>query len=262
MTRAWIAVVGSVFLGWLAVGSSVIARGQQPTSPPRLPVPASAPAPAESHAALVKQYCQGCHNGTVKSGGMSLADLDLAHAEQNAPLAEKVIRKLRAGLMPPAGARRPDAATLTAFRTSLEAAVDRAAARRPNPGRRVFQRLNRAEYQRSVRDLLGIDEDVTALLPPDGLSAGFDNIADAQAFSPAVMEGYIRAAGRLPPMQSAIQAPTPRRSLTTFPAPRPRCATSTARRPAPAAASRFCTTCRPTANTSSTFACRPRPTAG
>ena len=145
---------------------------------------------------------------------MTLSNLDPSHADQNAPLAEKVIRKLRAGLMPPAGAKRPDEASLAALRTSLETAIDRAAARRPNPGRRAFQRLNRAEYSRSVHDLLGIDEDVTALLPPDGLSAGFDNIADAQVFSPAVMEGYIRAAGKI--AADAVGDPNASATSVTF----------------------------------------------
>jgi hypothetical protein len=126
---------------------------------------------------------------------MTLQQLDLRHVEQNAPLAEKVIRKLRAGLMPPAGAKRPDRASATAFAASLETAIDTAA--QPNPGWRAFQRLNRAEYARTIHDLLALDVDVTALLPPDPLSAGFDNIADAQSFSPAVMEGYIRAAGKI-----------------------------------------------------------------
>jgi cytochrome c551/c552 len=157
-------------------------------------VPAASP---DAQAALVNQYCVGCHNDRVKSGGMSLQPLDVHHIDHQAPLAEKMIRKLRAGLMPPAGAQRPDANTLKTLAASLETAIDQAAAVRPNPGWRVFQRLNRAEYARSVHDLLDLEVDVSALLPPDLLSAGFDNIADAQSFSPAVMEGYIRAAGRI-----------------------------------------------------------------
>jgi hypothetical protein len=128
---------------------------------------------------------------------MNVAALQLQNVGQSAQLAEKVIRKLRAGLMPPSGAQRPDPATLKALAHSLERAVDASAAASPNPGWRTFQRLNRGEYARSVRDLLGIDVDVAALLPPDTLSAGFDNIADSQSFSPAVMEGYMRAAGKI-----------------------------------------------------------------
>jgi hypothetical protein len=110
---------------------------------------------------------------------------------------EKIIRKLRAGMMPPAGVKRPDAATLAALTEALEAQMDRAAARTPNPGARPFQRLNRAEYARAVQDLLGIDVDVNAFLPPDTISHGFDTVADVQTFSPTLLEGYLRAASRV-----------------------------------------------------------------
>src|SRR5207237_4441781 len=120
-----------------------------------------------------------------------------ARAGENAPVAEKMIRKLRAGMMPPPNARRPDADTVSALAASLEARVDEAAARQPNPGRRPFQRLNRAEYTRAVRDVLGLDADVEAFLPADTISNGFDNIADAQSFSPTLMLGYLRAASQI-----------------------------------------------------------------
>src|SRR5207249_4681497 len=116
---------------------------------------------------------------------------------ENANVAEKMIRKLRAGMMPPPQARRPDAATIQSFYETLENTIDAAAALKPNPGWRPFQRLNRAEYQRAVRDLLGIDVDVTAYLPPDTVSSGFDNVADEQTFSPALLEGYLRAASQI-----------------------------------------------------------------
>ena len=93
-----------------------------------------------------------------------------------------MIRKLRAGMMPPAGAKRPEEATITAFAASLEGRIDRAAALTPNPGARPFQRLNRAEYARAVKDLLDVDVDVTAYLPPDTISHSFDNVADVQGF--------------------------------------------------------------------------------
>ena len=106
-----------------------------------------------------------------------------------------MVRKLRAGMMPPPGARRPEPAALTALAAALETRLDRAAVAAPNPGRRPFQRLNRVEYARAIHDLLALDVDVTALLPPDSISQGFDNVADSQALSPALMEGYLRAAG-------------------------------------------------------------------
>jgi hypothetical protein len=147
--------------------------------------------------ALEKQYCSGCPNDKLTTGDMTLTQIDLAHPDKNSELAEKMIRKLRVGVMPPAGSPRPPAATVKAFVASLESAIDKQAVLNPNPGRRPFQRLTRTEYARSVRDLLDIDVDVAALLPPDTLSDGFDNIADSQAFSPTLLEGYMRAAAKI-----------------------------------------------------------------
>ena len=108
-----------------------------------------------------------------------------------------MIRKLRAGMMPPPGARRPTDTALLALAGSLETTVDKAAIVSPNPGRRPFQRLNRVEYARAVQDLLALDVDVNGLLPPDSISSGFDNVADSQALSPALLDGYLRAASRV-----------------------------------------------------------------
>jgi hypothetical protein len=148
--------------------------------------------------ALVATHCSTCHDDEGKTGGLSLQSFDAAKVEQNAEVAEKMIRKLRAGMMPPATVKdRPDAATLNAFAASLEARIDEAAALHPNPGRRTFQRLNRAEYRRAIHDLLDIDVDVNAFLPPDTVSHGFDNIADVQTFSPTLMQGFLRAASKI-----------------------------------------------------------------
>jgi hypothetical protein len=146
---------------------------------------------------LVDQYCLGCHNDKLKSGNFSWTQLDLAHPEKNADQAEKVIRKVRAGLMPPPGIPKPDAAAMKAFAVALETSIDAAAAAHPNPGRPALHRLNRTEYANSIHDLLGVDADVTALLPTDDMSHGFDNMADVLSVSPALMQGYIRAAGRI-----------------------------------------------------------------
>ena len=116
--------------------------------------------------AVVDQYCSDCHNDTLRSGGMTLTKLNLAHPDYSAELSEKVIRKLRAGMMPPPGAPRPDGGAIKTFATSLEAALDQAAAAHPNPGRPALHRLNRTEYANSIRDLLGVDVDVP-LLPAD-----------------------------------------------------------------------------------------------
>jgi mono/diheme cytochrome c family protein len=152
--------------------------------------------PAEQ-TALVKQYCVTCHNDRAKAGNFSLAAFDAAKIEDHGELAEKMIRKLRAGMMPPAGARRPEPAVLTGLLTSFETKMDRLGALNPNPGSRPFQRLNRAEYANAVRDLLNLDLDVSSYLPPDTISHGFDNVADAQTFSPTLMDGYLRAASQI-----------------------------------------------------------------
>jgi hypothetical protein len=174
--------------------------------------------PLESQSALVKQYCAGCHSEKGRSGGLSLANFDPAQITENAETVEKMIRKLRAGMMPPPGARRPDADTLINFVTTLENTVDAAAVAQPNPGHRMFQRLNRAEYARSVRELLDLEVDVNAFLPPDTMSAGFDNIADVQGVSPTLLEGYLRAAAKISTLAVGDRSATP--SETTFKVPR------------------------------------------
>jgi hypothetical protein len=118
-------------------------------------------------------------------------------AQEQPEVVEKMIRRLRAGMMPPAGAKRPDAATLEAFTGALESRMDERAATNPNPGWRPFQRLNRAEYQRAVKDLLGLQVDVAAYLPNDTMSHGFDNVADVQGMSATLMQGYLRAASQI-----------------------------------------------------------------
>ncbi len=146
---------------------------------------------------FLNQYCAYCHNDQTKSGGMSLTKLDLTHIPLSADLAEKMIRKMRVGLMPPPGMPRPKPAVVKSFAASLENAIDQAAALHPNPGRPALHRLNRTEYANAIHDLLDVDVDVSGLLPTDDMSHGFDNMADALTISPALMEGYIRAGGRI-----------------------------------------------------------------
>ena len=154
--------------------------------------------PAEQ-TALVKQYCVTCHNdrGKDRTSGLSFQNFDAATIADHADTTERMIRRLRSGMMPPVGARRPDAATITSLVNALETRLDRAAALNPNPGWRPSQRLNRAEYQRAVKDLLAVDIDVNQFLPADTLSDGFDNIADSQTISSTLMEGYLRAASQI-----------------------------------------------------------------
>jgi hypothetical protein len=145
----------------------------------------------------INKYCVTCHNSRAKTAGLALDALDVAHVGADAAIWEKVARKLRSGAMPPAGARRPDQATSDAMLAWLETSLDSAAAATPNPGRAVAHRLNRAEYANAVRDLLAVDIDPATLLPPDDSAQGFDNVADALALSPSLVEGYLTAAGRI-----------------------------------------------------------------
>ena len=167
---------------------------------PRTKSPAARPTPTPAGAytnELVSDYCSSCHHEGQKSGGVSLESFDATKVTADKELGERIVKKLRTGLMPPPGAKRPEGDEAKVMVEYLEGRLDRAAALRPNPGFRPFQRLNRAEYARSVKDLVGIDVDVTAFLPPDTMAHGFDNVADAQLFSPVLMEGYLRAASRV-----------------------------------------------------------------
>jgi hypothetical protein len=154
--------------------------------------------PAEQ-TALVKTYCATCHTDRTKdrTGGLSFQAFDATKLEETGETTERMIRKLRAGMMPPPGAKRPEPAVLQTLLTSFETRMDKYAALNPNPGSRPFQRLNRAEYHNAVKDLLDLDIDVSTYLPPDTISHGFDNVADAQTFSPTLMDGYLRAASQI-----------------------------------------------------------------
>ena len=147
--------------------------------------------------ALLTQYCVTCHNQKLKTGGLELDQLDVQNAGPQAETWEKVVRKVRAGMMPPAGARRPDRSALDGFAGFVEAGLDRAAAAHPNPGRAPLHRMNRAEYANAIRDLLAVDVDSTTLLPADDSSNGFDNIADVLGVSPALLERYVTAAAKI-----------------------------------------------------------------
>jgi hypothetical protein len=151
------------------------------------------PAGATPQRALINQYCVGCHNDKVRTAGLSLADFDPDAAAQHAEVAEKVIRKLRGGLMPPAGARRPESQASAALVSWLETRID-AGAGRGAVGRVPLRRLNRREYQYAIRDLLGLNIDARAWLPEDNVKGNFDNNAAALQVSPAFVDQYIHAA--------------------------------------------------------------------
>ena len=168
--------------------------------------PAAAPQSAPAQPAVVAtsagqdaivRYCVSCHNDRLKTSGLSLEKVDLAHATANPDLWENVARKVQARAMPPQGARRPDEATYRALEAAIEAQLDADAAAHPNPGAPILHRLNRSEYANAIRDLLALDVDVTSLLPPDDAAYGFDNISDALGVSPSLQERYLSAAAKI-----------------------------------------------------------------
>jgi len=146
---------------------------------------------------VLDQYCVGCHNDKLKTANFSLEKVDLAIAGDHPEIWERVIRKMRAGMMPPPGMPRPPLATYEGVRDWLEAEVDKKATAHPNPGSVILHRLNRTEYRNAIRDLLDLEIDVASLLPPDDSAHGFDNIAGSLTISPTLLEAYTSAAARI-----------------------------------------------------------------
>jgi mono/diheme cytochrome c family protein len=152
--------------------------------------PQSSAAPASDTAAyraMVDRYCVGCHNQRAQTAGVMLDTMDLANVGHDGEVWEKVIRKLRAGMMPPPGMPQPERASVDSMVNWLETTLDEAAAADPHPGRVVLHRMNRIEYSNAVEDLMGIRVDASALLPTDDVSNGFDNIANVLKVSPSFL---------------------------------------------------------------------------
>ncbi len=194
---------GVAFVGiWLAMASQTTGAGAIPWTAEHWPAVSHTP-PESSEAlqaqqnAVIGQYCVVCHNDEMLRGNLSLETFNVAAAHDRAETAEKMIVKLRAGMMPPPEARRPAAAVLVELVETLESVVDTAAAAHPRPGARRFQRLNRAEYERVVGDLLELDVDASRWLPADTYLGNFDNMSAAQGLSTTLLEAYMRAAGEV-----------------------------------------------------------------
>ena len=209
----------------LGIGGLILAAGAGPVplhGPPPTPegarsaaasVAGSGDAVLEAFAAdraLVEEYCVRCHNDRRLRGNLSLESFDPEAPHQQAAIAEKMIVKLRAGMMPPPGTARPAGDSLTVLVENLEARIDEAAKVATRPGGRTFQRLNRAEYARSIRDLLGLEIDAGAFLPLDTKSENFDNIADVQMLSPTLLEAYLTAAAEIARLAVGDLAAAPR----------------------------------------------------
>jgi mono/diheme cytochrome c family protein len=185
---------------WVTSVATSVSRAQQPAvSTPQSASRSSAGPPDLQQ--VVNKYCVTCHNQraatSATASGVVLDKADLTRVGDEAEIWEKVIKKVRAGAMPPAGMPRPDQATLDALVSHLETTLDRRAAQRPNPGRHLPHRLNRAEYENAIRDLLALDVDASTLLPPDDSVDGFDNNADVLGVSPSLLERYLSAAAKI-----------------------------------------------------------------
>jgi uncharacterized protein DUF1592/uncharacterized protein DUF1588/uncharacterized protein DUF1587/uncharacterized protein DUF1585/uncharacterized protein DUF1595 len=172
---------------------AVVSAQSGPAAPPARA--AIVPADPAGQRAIINQYCVPCHNARLKTANLLLDELDLPNLGGHPEVGEKVVRKLRAGLMPPTNVRRPDPATLESLIRGLETTLDRAAVQHlPPPG---LHRLNRTEYTNAIRDLLALEVDATKFLPADDSTRGFDNIAGALTMSPALMEAYLSASGKI-----------------------------------------------------------------
>ncbi len=209
-------------IGMLLVAASVAGMGLlsgyavQAAGQSKAPTPA--PASAEAQKAIVDKYCITCHNTRMKAGGLVLAGMNFDTVAKDAEVWERVIRKLSARMMPPAGSPRPDAASHEGLVRFLETTIDQAAAASPNPGRtESLHRLNRAEYRNAVRDVLGVDIDVAQLLPADDASYGFDNMAGVLKLNQSNMERYLSAAMRV--SRAAVGGAPNVPASTTFPVP-------------------------------------------
>jgi mono/diheme cytochrome c family protein len=201
MKKVGLCLATVAFLATFTLRAGLVARADGPVPEGFHAVALSAmstvePMSPDEQDKVIAQYCGSCHNDDDLKGDLSLDHFKAADAGTQAELAEKMVRKLRTGMMPPAGFDQPDASMRESLVTGLEATLDKAASA-PRPGRRAFQRLNRAEYAAAIRDLFGVSVDVEAFLPADTISAGFDNIADVQMPSATVMQGYLRAAAHI-----------------------------------------------------------------
>src|SRR5262245_54976607 len=185
MRRSILAILGTVLVCCLTLSSAASQQASVATNP------------AAAYRAMLDEYCVTCHNERAKTAGLMLDKMDLDHVADAAETWEKVIRKLRGGMMPPTGRPRPSNDDIYKFISWLATSIDQASLAKPNPGRASIHRLNRTEYGNAIRDLLGVDIDVAELLPADDESNGFDNIADVLKLSPSLLEQYLAASKKI-----------------------------------------------------------------
>src|SRR5262244_428880 len=205
------------FPGALKVGFAGLAMlllaGQIKMSAQQSHVASAGPSPSSSQRQFLDRYCATCHNEQLKSGGLSLVQVDLSRPGAQPELWEKVVRKLHTGVMPPPNMRQPSEAERRAILTWLETSLDAVSAAKANPGRtETLRHLNRTEYQNAIRDLLALDIDAGSLLPADESGHGFDNV-NVGDLSPTLLNRYISAAQKISRLavgstQSSLQSDT------------------------------------------------------
>jgi mono/diheme cytochrome c family protein len=206
-SRPILALTGCLIVAWASTGSLDAGRVQ------RAPAPAGAASgQVAAQRAVIARYCVSCHNERTNTAGLTLTPDDVANVGAHPDVWEKVVRKLRTRMMPPAGLPRPDEDTYVSLLEHLQTALDQAAAAAPNPGRvDTFRRLSQTEYQNAIRDLLGLDVEVRSLLPTDDASHGFDNVG-VGGLSPTLLERYLAAAQKI----SRLAVGSPVRAPATF----------------------------------------------
>ena len=195
--------IGILYAGLVLAASASLPAGlsaQEPASPSAsvvAPAAGEAPVGAADSRQLLNRYCVTCHNDRLETAGLTLQEIDTLHVAEGAETWEKVVQKLRTGTMPPSNRPQPPAEARQAMLEWLETSLDAASEANPNPGRtETLRRLNRTEYQNSIRDLLALDIDATALLLPDESGYGFDNVTVGN-LSPALLDRYISAARKI-----------------------------------------------------------------
>ena len=192
MIRARLLASVGVVLGFAALFPAASTQAQNPTSQA-----AHAAFDQQAFWQTTKVYCDSCHFGPKARGKLNLQTLDLGHLDVNGATWEKVLRKLKTREMPPVGLPRPNEATYVSLVKSIEGGRDNVAQQRPNPGRPTLHRINRTEYANTIRDLLGMEIDVSELLPADDIGYGFDNIGDVLQVSPVLLERYLSVARKI-----------------------------------------------------------------
>jgi hypothetical protein len=198
---ARVATIGVVWFA-LMVSLGIQARPSAQQPPPQVKStqsssPIGSVSPASSHRGMLDRYCVTCHNQRLATAGLKLDEADVANPGAGAEIWEKVVRKLRTGMMPPPNMPQPSMDDRRALLSWLETSLDKAAAAKPNPGRtETLRRLNRTEYQNAIRDLLAVDIDAASLLPADESGHGFDNVTVGD-LPPALLDRYISAAQKI-----------------------------------------------------------------